>query len=168
VTIRLLQLVGSETGNSEIAADAVAGALTALGHQVSTILEGATPADLAGYDVVLISTSSHGQGDIPDNLLPFCRSLEQEAPDLHRLVYGLIVLGDSNYAETFGGAGKKVDALFARLGARSVTPRLLIDANEHPIPDPVAVAWAVDWVRRVEATACAEPAERASLQASGD
>ena len=38
-------------------------------------------------------TSTHGAGDVPDNLQPFAKDLADQRPDLSALKYGVIALG---------------------------------------------------------------------------
>jgi MioC protein len=99
-----------------------------------------------GRDVVLIVTATTGMGDLPSNIEPFARALEGENADLSSLRYGVIALGDQTYQDTFCGAGKKMDALFEKLGAKRIGERLDIDACTQPLPDEEAARWAAEWV----------------------
>ncbi|MCK7493144.1 MAG: flavodoxin domain-containing protein [Comamonadaceae bacterium] len=80
---------------------------------------------------MLLCTSTHGDGELPDNLAPFARRLQEARPDLSHLRYGVIALGDQTYQNTSCRAGKDMDALLASLGAHKVGERLEIDAL-HP------------------------------------
>ena len=93
----------------------------------------------------LICSSTYGQGDVPDNAQKLFADLEQKKPDLSRIVYGVIALGDRTYAQTFCFGGKSFDALLASLGARRVGEVLLHDASAGTIPEEVAVEWIGPW-----------------------
>ena len=140
----ILILVGSESGNAELVAETLAEELAPAGHRIEVMCDAhALP---AAPRVVLICTSTHGDGELPDNLAPLHRALTAERPDLSHLRYGVIALGDQTFAETFCRAGRMIDALLAELGAGRVGERLEIDACTQPLPDDEALAWAVEWV----------------------
>ena len=95
----------------------------------------------------LICTSTYGQGDVPDNARDFFAALEAAQPDLSRIEYGVIALGDHTYAQTFCFGGKQFDRLLTSLGARRQGDILLHDASAGTIPEEVAVDWARGWIR---------------------
>ncbi|MBM3597321.1 MAG: flavodoxin/nitric oxide synthase [Alphaproteobacteria bacterium] len=143
----ILIVVGTESGNSQMVADLLRAELGRLGHAVDLANAGEHgAARLAERDIVLICTATHGDGELPDNIIPFADSLRRDRPDLSRLRYGVIALGDQTYKDTFCNGGKTMDALFAELGARKVGERLEIDACTQPLPDEEALEWAKDWV----------------------
>src|SRR5690349_20186929 len=78
----ILILVGTESGNAQMVADALKPVLTAAGHKVDVTDKAATAADLASHDVHLVVCATHGSGDIPTNILPLAQTLERERPDL--------------------------------------------------------------------------------------
>jgi MioC protein len=98
---------------------------------------------------VLVCTSTHGDGELPDNIIPLTDELRAQTPDLSHLRYGVIALGDQTFSDTFCQAGKDMDALFAKLGAQKVGERLEIDACTQPLPDEDALEWALDWVKQL-------------------
>lgn len=143
----ILILVGTESGNSQMVADTLQDELGAEGHGVEVMSEGgADEAGLAARDVVLICTSTHGLGELPDNIIPLAAALREQRPDLSHIRYGVIALGDQTYAETFCRAGKAMDGLFSDLGARRIGERLEIDACTQPLPDEEALQWAKEWL----------------------
>jgi MioC protein len=144
---KILIIVGTESGNAQMCADHLSDNLPALGHEVEVAADAdAGSVDLAGRDVVLVCTSTHGDGELPDNIIPLAERLRGEMPDLSRLRYGVIALGDQTYKATFCKAGKDMDALFAACGARKLGERLEIDACTQPLPDEEALNWAQEWV----------------------
>jgi flavodoxin len=66
--------------------------------------------------ILLVITSTHGAGDVPDNLQPFAKDLAEQQPDLNAFKYGVIALGDRSY-DTFCQGGKTLDRLLAECGA---------------------------------------------------
>lgn len=144
---KILIVVGTESGNAQMCADHLADNLPRLGHEIEIAADAdVADADLAGQEVVLICTSTHGDGELPDNLIPLAERLRAESADLSGVRYGVIALGDQTYKATFCKAGKEMDVLLASLGAQRVGERLEIDACTQPLPDEDALNWAREWV----------------------
>ncbi len=139
-------LVGTESGNAQMVADVLKDEIAANGHEVVTTDRAQSQADLAGYEVVLIVCATHGNGDIPTNILGLAETLEKNKPNLSALRYGVIAMGDQTYSDTFCFGGKKLDAIFAGCGAHKVGERLEIDATNQPFPDEEALQWVKHWV----------------------
>ncbi|MFC0268459.1 flavodoxin domain-containing protein [Kushneria aurantia] len=97
-------------------------------------------------ELVLFCISTTGRGDIPGNFSALSDALEAQRPDLQPLRYGLIAMGDSNYEESFCGAGRKLDALLETLGAQRLGERLEVDADETPMADDAALPWVEQWL----------------------
>jgi MioC protein len=143
----ILIIVGTESGNAQMCADHLADNLPRLGHAIEVAGDAdAGRVELAGCEIVLICTSTHGDGELPDNLIPLAERLRQSSPDLGTMRYGVIALGDQTYSSTFCKAGKDMDALLAACGAQKVGERLEIDACTQPLPDEDALNWAREWV----------------------
>ena len=150
--LRVTILVGTMTGTAQLVAEDVADALTASGVAAEVV-----PMDRLDAEVFerggafLICTSTYGQGDVPDNAQKLFADLEQAKPDLKRIVYGVIGLGDRTYAQTFCFGGKRFDALLQSLGARRIGEPMLHDASAGTIPEDVAVEWIGAWLERFRA-----------------
>ena len=142
---RILILVGTESGNAQMVADALKPVLVAAGHQIEVMHKAATMDDLRAHEVFLVVSATHGTGEIPTNILPLAETLERDRPDLSGHRYGVIALGDRTYQDTFCGGGKKLDQLFAACGARKLGERLEVDASSQPLPDEEALAWMDGW-----------------------
>jgi len=111
-------LVGTESGNAQMVADALQEELEAMSHEVA--LHEAPEVDeidFANREVVIVSCSTHGDGELPDNIIPMCDYLKENKPDLSHIRYGLVALGDQTYQQTFSQAGKDIDVLLAECGA---------------------------------------------------
>ena len=141
----VLILVGTESGNAQMVADALKPVLEAAGHAVDVSDKAATATDLQAHDVLLVVCATHGSGDIPTNILPLAETLERERPNLSGHRYGVIALGDRSFQDTFCGGGKKVDQVLGLCGAQRVGDRLEVDASSQPSPDEEALAWVEGW-----------------------
>ena len=149
---RLTILVGTMTGTAQLVADEVADAVKARGiAAVVVAMDGLDAAIFAGDDAFLVCTSTYGQGDVPDNAQALFADLERAKPDLARVRYGVIGLGDRTYAQTFCFGGKRFDALLQSLGARRIGEPMLHDASAGTIPEEVAVEWIGGWIDRFNA-----------------
>jgi MioC protein len=142
---RILILVGTESGNAQMVADALKPVLTAAGHAVDVTDKAVSVSDLRTHEVYLAVCATHGSGDIPTNMTPLAETLERERPDLAGHRYGVIALGDMTYQDTFCGGGKKLDTVFALCGARKLGERLEVDASSQPLPDEEALGWIEAW-----------------------
>lgn len=142
----LLILVGTESGNAQMVADLLQEELGRAGHRVEVMSKGSLEeSGLANRSVILICCSTHGDGELPENIRPLHDALVSVRPDLSHLRYGVIALGDQTYRATFCRGGKTMDALFAALGAARVGERLEIDACTQPLPDEEALDWTKEW-----------------------
>jgi MioC protein len=144
---RLTILVGTMTGTAQLVAEEVADALKA--QRVAAdiqVMDGLDAGVFAPGGAFLICSSTYGQGDVPDNAQRLFADLEQKKPDLSRIVYGVIALGDRTYAQTFCFGAKRFDALLQSLGARRIGEIMLHDASAGTIPEEVAVEWIGPWL----------------------
>jgi MioC protein len=141
----ILILVGTESGNAQMVADALKPVLASAGHRVDVTDKAASAADFLGSDVLLVVCATHGSGDIPTNILPLAEALERDRPDLSGHRYGIIALGDRTYQDTFCGGGKQLDKIFALCGAQRIGDRLEVDAASQPLPDEEALGWVESW-----------------------
>lgn len=140
-------LVGTMTGTAELVADEVAETVAARGVAAEVKpMDGLDSGIFAPGGAFLICSSTYGQGDVPDNAQKLFTDLEQTRPDLSRVTYGVIALGDRTYAQTFCFGGKRFDAALSALGARRIGEVMLHDASAGTIPEEVAVEWVGPWL----------------------
>ena len=92
----------------------------------------------------LVISSTHGAGDIPDNLLPLYEALCEQKPDLSQVRFGAIGIGSREY-DTFCGAIDKLEAELKACGAKQVGETLRINVLEHEIPEDPAEIWLGSW-----------------------
>ncbi|THD29458.1 FMN-binding protein MioC, partial [Pantoea sp. R102] len=94
--------------------------------------------------VWLIVSSTHGAGELPDNLLPFYEALQESQPDLSGVRFGAVGIGNHEY-DLFCGAIKLLETTLTQLGAKRIGDRLEIDVLEHEIPEDPAEVWVASW-----------------------
>ncbi|MCF2947205.1 FMN-binding protein MioC [Paraglaciecola aquimarina] len=135
-------IVGSVLGASEYVAEALQQELENQTHQVNLhfapdLLE------INQQAIWLICSSTHGAGDLPDNIQPFIEQVKNVALD--NLEFLIVGLGDSSY-DTFCFAAQKIEDELLKQNAKLLTPSLHIDVLNHPIPEDVAVEWLKNWL----------------------
>jgi MioC protein len=149
----VLILYGTQSGNAAMVAETMKSALERAGIASELVPEnGAEPRLIAGRQWLLVCCSTHGEGDVPDHLLPLVGALERERPDLSSLRYGVIALGDRTYEDTFCFGGKRIDDLLQQLGARRIGDRLDVDASSQPFADEAALAWLDPWLEKARSS----------------
>lgn len=118
VSRRVLVLSASQTGNARNVAESLHIKLQAAG--VEARLSSASDfksKTLPDEDIVLLVTSTQGEGEPPEEALPLYKFIHgKKKPDLSKLTFAVLGLGDSSYPN-FCQAGKDFDAKFAELGA---------------------------------------------------
>ncbi|SEQ95499.1 MioC protein [Rosenbergiella nectarea] len=140
-------ITGSTLGSAEYVAEHLADKLSEAGH-TSELLHGAELDEVPLEGIWIIVTSTHGAGELPDNLLDFNEALSEQKPDLSGVRYGAIGLGNKEY-DLFCGAIKTLDEQLTQLGAIRIGDRLEIDVLEHEIPEDPAEAWLVEWIEKI-------------------
>src|SRR5690625_1892135 len=129
-------LFGSQTGNGQALAEELSKTLEAQEFQVNLAsMSDFKPKTLKKLENLLLIVSTQGEGDTPDNALPFHEFLfSKRAPKLDQLSYSVLSLGDSSY-ESFCETGKQFDARLLELGAKQMSPRIDCDLDYD---DPAA------------------------------
>jgi len=135
---------GSTLGSAEYVAEHLAEKLEEAGFSTE-MLHGPELDELTLSGRWLVVSSTHGAGELPDNLQPLLEQIEEQQPDLSRVQFGAIGLGSSEY-DTFCGAIKLIDEKFTALGAKRIGDRLEIDITKHEIPEDPAAEWIKNWI----------------------
>ena len=156
--MRFLILIGTMTGNAEIVAEKLSEPLPRRGIRPRALIWRrppppglpSKPRPGAGGRIVLICTSTYGDGDVPDNALDFYESLARDRPDLSGLRYGVVALGDQVY-ETYANGGQRFDERLRELGASRIGEVCRHDASSGSMPEEEALAWLPTWLERAEA-----------------
>ncbi|MCR1835542.1 assimilatory sulfite reductase (NADPH) flavoprotein subunit [Oceanobacillus caeni] len=129
-------LYGSQTGNGQALAEDFSKKLKAQNFQVTLAsMSDFKPKTLKKLENLLLIVSTQGEGDPPDNALPFYEFVfSKRAPKLDQLSYSVLSLGDSSY-DSFCETGKQFDARLLELGAKQMSPRIDCDLDYD---DPAA------------------------------
>lgn len=147
-TIKIL--IGSTLGGAEYVAEHIEPMLNKAGFSTELITEfDHWQPEFKATDIWLIITSTHGAGDLPDNILPMYTTLATQQPALYPLNYGVIAIGDSSY-DTFCEAGLKMDALLEQLAAQRIGTPLLIDVQAVDLPEDQAEQWIPTWIDLIQ------------------
>ncbi|WP_156293492.1 FMN-binding protein MioC [Serratia oryzae] len=135
---------GSTLGSAEYVAEHLAEQLEAAGFSTK-MLHGPELDELPLNGRWLVVSSTHGAGDLPDNLQPLLEQIVEQQPDLSQITFGAVGLGSSEY-DTFCGAIKQIDDLLVTRGAKRIGDRLEIDVTLHEIPEDPAEEWVKNWI----------------------
>ena len=120
---------GSTLGGAEYVAEHLAEKLEEAGFTTET-LHGPLLEDLSASGIWLVISSTHGAGDIPDNLSPFYEALQEQKREY----------------DTFCGAIDKLEAELKNSGAKQTGETLKINILDHDIPEDPAEEWLGSWI----------------------
>ena len=116
---RILILSCSQTGNARRVAEQLLVQLESLSADVRLVAAADYKSkSLAEEDIVLLVSSTQGEGEPPEEAVPLYKFLHNKKPaDLSKLSYAVLALGDSSYPK-YCQAGKDFDQQLAKLGAK--------------------------------------------------
>lgn len=137
--------VGTMYGNALLVAEEAKAILHDSGHQ-AVVFESPRLADWQCYvqHYVLVVTSSTGDGNLPDNIVPLFQALKDQLGYQPDLRYGLIALGNSDYDHYCGG-GLEFDALLQEQSATRIGDVLQVDASQYSEPEVLTNPWVASW-----------------------
>lgn len=116
-------LFATSTGNAEECATRAATKAATLGFrpELSNVRDCGMSL-VTGASVLLLFASTWGEGEPPDDAIPFWDELQKlPAGALAQLRYSVFALGDGSY-EQFCGFGRNCDALMEKLGGSRILP----------------------------------------------
>ncbi|ELX8380683.1 FMN-binding protein MioC [Providencia vermicola] len=134
---------GSTMGSAEYVAEHMAEILEELGHETE-VQHGPDLDSLPREGLWLVVSSTHGAGDLPENIQPLAEQIESQSPDLSQVQFGSVGIGSSEY-DTFCGAIHKLNTLLIDHGAKRIGEPLEIDVQQHEIPEDPAGEWVKTW-----------------------
>lgn len=144
-------LFGTETGNAEMVADDIQTALGDSGvkSEVFSMNEYLVD-DLDHQRLVVLVTSTYGEGELPDTAIPFVEALRRSTPDLTTTRFAAFGLGDSSY-DTYNRGIATLITEFTSLGATQIGETGRHDAYSGSDPADAAIAWARELAAAIEA-----------------
>src|SRR6266702_6970655 len=95
-------------------------------------MDGLDAGVFSGGGLFLICSSTYGQGDVPDNAKQLYGSLQSARPDLSRVQYGVVALGDRTYADTFCNGGRRFDKILTATSS-GIVPALASCSRMSPM-----------------------------------
>ena len=126
----------SASGNAAGVAKKLVGRLEAESLEVSLVSAGSYKArQLPKEDIVIIATSTQGDGEPPEEGVPLHSYLfGKKAPKLDRLSFAVVALGDSSYPQ-FCQCGIDFDTKLGELGGTRLLDRVDADVDYQAVTD---------------------------------
>lgn len=123
-------LFGSETGNGQSLASTLVEKLKTKQLPVQSFsMDDFKPQNLKKVQDLLIITSTHGEGEPPENARSFYEFLHSKrAPKIENVRFSVLALGDESY-EFFCQTGKDLDKRLEELGGERLYPRVDCDVD---------------------------------------
>ena len=140
-------IVGTTLGSAEYVADEMMAQLTDQGHQVQVHLT-PTLCEIDTHALWIIVSSTHGAGDLPDNIQPFFNEISEQKPDLSQVNFALCAIGDSSY-DTFCQGPEKLISAIQDCDAKAFVDKIQIDVQLNPVPEDPALAWLAQWQQEI-------------------
>lgn len=144
-----LVMYASQTGNAQAVAEALHQSLSSNG--VEAVLKSTLDIklkELANYSAILVTASTHGEGEPPDDAIELHEALlskkgAKKRPSLEGIKHAVLGLGDSSY-EFFCQTAKDFDKALSDGGSVSLQAPVLCDVDYEDS--------AQDWVSQVTAS----------------
>ncbi|WP_040167503.1 flavodoxin domain-containing protein [Microbacterium gorillae] len=149
--MKITIMYGTESGESELAAEEIRDALLELHDATIVNMEDVDVDAIDVTDFHLVVCSTYGEGELPASARPFHAALSANRPDLTGLRYAVLGRGDRTYAETYSRGSEHVDELLRELGATRIGEYGREDASDWNAPDDLAAQWALSTVAAFDA-----------------
>jgi sulfite reductase (NADPH) flavoprotein alpha-component len=129
-------LFGTESGNAQGLAKRTGEALEKAGFTAKVVdMQDFDGPDLGKLRLLVVITSTYGNGDPPSNAEVLHGYLMRKCPPLPELSFSVLALGDTTY-DRFANCGKEFDEKLGALGATRLVPRQDCDVDyEKPFAD---------------------------------
>lgn len=142
---RVLVAYGSESGNSQRHAQNIVKRWQKEGTEATFTIKSGNEVKLDElkdhFDVIMIATSSYGEGDPPDNIaklmLNLLRASAAKESPLAGIQHGVLGFGSSVY-ETYMNTPRLMDKLLEECGSRRMLQRAELDEGSENDPDAEA------------------------------
>ena len=154
MTRQVTILVGTMTGTAELVAQELEPVLSEAGFEVEILdMDGLNESVFDRPGTFIICTSTYGQGEVPDNAVAFYEGLQAGKPDLSKISFSVVGLGDSTYNDTFNAGGRRFEELLSSLGAEMICARMVHNASSDEMPEDMALEWFEGWLAAMESRA---------------
>ncbi|TKB51889.1 FMN-binding protein MioC [Ferrimonas aestuarii] len=130
-------IVGTTLGNAEAVSDELIELLNDNGIDTEQYLEPELN-QVIEHQNWLVVTSTHGAGELPDNLHKLFSELE--TADLSSIRFAICGIGDSSY-DTFCQAASLLDHRLTQQGATALVNKIEIDVQAVDLPEDQALEW---------------------------
>ncbi|RLV60835.1 FMN-binding protein MioC [Parashewanella curva] len=134
-------IVGTTMGGAEYVSDELIALLEQ--HDVTQHLEPNLD-EIPHHGIWLVVSSTHGAGELPDNIQPFAQQLMDQSPDLSQVNFAICAIGDSSY-DTFCQGPEILIQGFQQLGATAIVDKIQIDVLDENLPEDTAISWLESW-----------------------
>ena len=131
---------GSVYGNAQNVAQSALSHLESKDIKASLIEEPSVQ-DFNDAEIILVVSSTTGQGDLPPNLEWVIDDIKGQTPSFEGKRFAVVAMGDSSYGDSFCGAGKTVFDLLTSLKAEALLPLLEVDDLETLDPESDVATW---------------------------
>ncbi|AXH82548.1 TPA: FMN-binding protein MioC [Haemophilus influenzae] len=132
-------LSGSTLGGAEYVAEHLNDVLETQGFSTA-LFHGPNLSDIENEKIWLIVTSTHGAGELPDNLKPLFDELVDSQKDFSDVCFGVVGLGNSDY-DTFCYAAEQVEQTLQAKSAVKICETLKIDVLNVDDQESYAEEW---------------------------
>ncbi|MGC6405931.1 FMN-binding protein MioC [Bisgaard Taxon 45] len=132
-------ITGSTLGGAEYVAEHIADVLTDQGYSIR-LEHGPSFEEVMNETCWLVVTSTHGAGELPDNIKPLFEKLAFYPKHLADLRFAVIGLGNSDY-DTFCQAVDHVEQLLLSKDALQICESLRMDMLTITDPEQTAEEW---------------------------
>ncbi|QIW15300.1 FMN-binding protein MioC [Pasteurellaceae bacterium RH1A] len=136
---KICLITGSTLGGAEYVADHLVEVLGQQGFETE-LHNNASLADIDPQTPLIVVSSTHGAGELPDNIQPLFAQIEQGELDFSALKFGVVGLGSSDY-DTFCNAVNIIEQTLQAKGATLVCPSCRIDVVNNFDNDATAEEW---------------------------
>lgn len=143
---------GSTLGSAEYLAEHCDDVLQQNGFKTA-LFHGPDWQQVQHYTIWLIVTSTHGAGDLPDNLSPLFEHIQNQHEVLNQLHFSVIGIGNSDY-DTFCFSVDKVETILQHKNATQLCPSLKIDVLHCYDHDQAADEWLVNLATQLKKDTC--------------
>ncbi|WMY96147.1 MAG: FMN-binding protein MioC [Arsenophonus sp.] len=140
---KITLITGSTMGTAEYIADYTAEILKKYNFETN-IKHGPNLEDLSMQGIWLIVCSTHGVGELPENIKPLAKEINKKKPNLKKIFYGAIGIGSREY-DTFCNAIHQLDLLLKRYNAKKIGKTLEINMLEYDLMENLTKQWIKKW-----------------------